>query len=599
MTRKLLHFFTLLIALLTLTGSLPAVFGAGTQSTETCRVNAPYFDDDVTWAETAIFWLGQNQQGDAPTRNYTDVRVGYTPEALAIRLTVADYYLWYDDDATPSSDLTQWDAAAIYLDTSGDGAAAPQTDDYWFLVGAHMDWQTHSNYMRQARGTGSGWNTGWTPSGSGWESWATLSWYCNHGPNDNDCIDYGWMAILTVPWDTLGLSGPPADGTIWGLGVQVYDRDLSGGSPLTPEVWPETFASANPSSWGELAFNPPAYEPPAAVVEGSITLRRGLSGTVEDAWMGGGGTCGGGHNGGSETNHGDSGDLYTGSETAVTHLPCFNKSYLRFYLDDVPAGRTILSASLTLHLWGHAGETPDLAQPSWVHLFSVTDPWEEMTIHWNNAPLPRENLSVTRVDPYSSPGDIQWPGDPYTWDATQAVAEAYADGQPLSIALYASDSAQHSSKYYVGSESTITAGRPTLSVTWGRATAEPEKTVSPSFGYTGQSLTYTLSFLGTGSTLTLTDDLPDGVSAPGSFSLAGTSVTPTYDSGQHRLIWSDNPALGQAVTIEYAVTIATGGRQALVNTAQLSEAGGEPSTASATAIANPAQIFLPLALDGP
>ncbi|MFZ5915548.1 MAG: DNRLRE domain-containing protein [Chloroflexota bacterium] len=591
MTRTLLHFFTLLLALLTLSGSLPPAFGAGVQSTDTRRVNAPYFDDDITWAETAIFWLGQNQQGSPPTRNYTDVRLGYTDEALAIWLTVADYYLWYDASATPSSDLTPWDAAAVYLDTNGDGAAAPQTDDYWFLIGARH-WQDVSNYMRQARGSGSAWNTAWSPS-TAWTAQSSMSWYCDPGPNSNDCgIDFGWTAVFTLPWATLGLSGPPADGALWGLGVQVYDHDLSGGSPLTPEVWPETFASGSPATWGELAFNPPAYQPPAAVVEGSTTLRRGLNGAVEDAWMGGGGTCGGGHNGGGEINHGDSGDLYTGSETAVTHLPCFNKSYLRFYLDDIPAGRTILSASLTLHLWGHAGETPDLAQPSWVHLFSVTDPWQEMTIHWNNAPLPRENLSVTRVDPYSSPGDIHWPGDPYTWDATQAVAEAHAAGQPLSIALYASDSAQHSSKYYVGSESTITTGRPTLTVTWGRAAAELEKTVSPSFGHTGQSLTYTLSFPGTGNTLTLTDDLPDGVSAP--TILPGSTVTPSYASG--RLTWSGAPSSGQEVIVRYSVTIETGQSRALVNTAQLSEAGGEPSTARATAVANPTQVFLPLTL---
>ena len=51
--------------------------------------------------------------------------------------------------------------------------------------------------------------------------------------------------------------------------------------------------------------------------------------------------------------------------------------------------------------------------------------------------------------------------------------------------------------------------------------------------------TYTLGFLGTGNTLTLTDTLPLGVSAPGSFKLAGTSVTPTCGS-QHRLMWNDD-----------------------------------------------------------
>jgi len=43
--------------------------------------------------------------------------------------------------------------------------------------------------------------------------------------------------------------------------------------------------------------------------------------TVEDAWMGGGGTCGGGHEGGSEVNHGDDTGLFVGTETAPSTNP--------------------------------------------------------------------------------------------------------------------------------------------------------------------------------------------------------------------------------------------------------------------------------------
>jgi hypothetical protein len=481
------------------------------------------------------------------------------------------------------------------LDTDHDRADMPQTDDYTFLVGArHWPNENAPQYHRQARGTGAGWDTTWTGD---WTDYEAMQWWCNPGPNSNECgIDFGWMAILTIPWETLGLSGQPADGTQWGLGVQVYDRDQSSGSPLDPEVWPEAFSAGNPATWGELAFNPPAYEPPVAVVEGTATMRQGLNGIVEDAWLGGGGNCIGGHNGGSEINHGDSGDLFTGSETAMTHFPCFNKSYLRFSLDDVPPGKVIVSATLTLHLWGNAGSSGE-AQASWVHLYTVPDSWGEMTIHWNNAPLPRENIAVRQVNPYNK-SQIEWPGDPYTWDATQAVAEAYAEGQPVSVALYASDSAQHSNKYYVGSESTIEDGRPTLTVTWGHAVADLQKTATPSFGDQGGAITYALNFLGTGNTLTLTDTLPVGVSAPGSFTLEGTSIAPTYEGGQHRLTWSASPLQGQKVTIRYPVTITTGSRQALVNTAELSEAGGGSSTATATVLANPDRIYLPLALKG-
>lgn len=125
-----------------------------------------------------------------------------------------------------------------------------------------------------------------------------------------------------------------------------------------------------------------------------------------------------------------------------------------------------------------------------------------------------------------------------------------------------------------------------------------EKTATPISGNQGTAITYTLNFFGNGSTHTLTDTLPVGLSAPGNFELAGTSVTPTYDGGQHRLTWSDSPTTGQEVTIGYTVTITTSDHQALVNIAELSEAGDEPSTATATVIANPYLTYLPLILKG-
>jgi hypothetical protein len=311
--------------------------------------------------------------------------------------------------------------------------------------------------------------------------------------------------------------------------------------------------------------------------------------------MGGGGTCAGGHEGGSEVNHADDTGLFTGSEVAVTHFPCFNKSYLRFSLDNIPPDKVIVSATLILHLWGNAG-APGQAQASWVHLYTITDAWEEMGIHWNNAPLPRENLAVTRVEPYSRPGGIQWPGDPYAWDATQAVAEAYAAGQPLSVALYASDSAQHSSKYYTSSETGDwnAEGRPALTVTWGRALADVEKAVAPAIGDQTDSLTYVLSFLGTGNTLSLTDTLSVYVTWDDNLGWDGTANPPSYDSDQHRLTWTGAPPPGNEVAITYTVTINTGETMVLVNTAEIIGEGGDSSTDSAFVITNPYVKYLPL-----
>lgn len=447
------------------------------------RANIPYFSGAVDWAETAIFWLGKNEQG-IPSRNYADVRVAYTAEALRVRATVIDYYLWYRVNPTSEDDLTQYDGVAIFLDTAADRSAAPQADDYTFLIGAHYwPYENAVEYHRQARGTGTGWDHAWA---GGWMDYTAMQWESDPGPNDNSGhFDYGWTGIYTIPWGTLGYSGPPSEGTLWGLGVLLYDRDEEPPAGfVTLERWPEAFDANSPATWGELHFGYADYEPSLAVPQGTTTIRAASpeDNTVEDAWMGGGGWCAGGHEGGSEINHGDDGALFIGTETAPTHFPCFNKSYLRFSLDDLPPGKTIISASLTLHLWGHAGETEGLAQPSWVHLFTIDDPWEEMTIHWNNAPLAYENVSAIWVYPYSGDrANPEWPGDPYHWDATQAVAEAYAEGRPVSVAIYGSDTDQHSSKYLTSSETGDwnEEGRPTLTVVWGQAQALSTEPVRP------------------------------------------------------------------------------------------------------------------------
>jgi hypothetical protein len=128
------------------------------------------------------------------------------------------------------------------------------------------------------------------------------------------------------------------------------------------------------------------------------------------------------------------------------------------------------------------------------------------------------------------------------------------------------------------------------------AGSDLEKTATPPFGDQGDSITYTLSFYSNDSTLILTDTLPIGLSAPGSFELEGTGVTPAYDDSQHRLTWSDVVSGVQKVTMRYAVTVTTSDRLALVNVAELREADSEPVTATATIIANPYLFYLPLIL---
>jgi hypothetical protein len=267
------------------------------------RVNIPCFSGEVDWAQTAIFWFGKNEQG-VPSRNYADVRVAYNVDAFHVRITIVDYYLWYRVKPASTDDLTQYDAVAIYLDTDFDRAATPQIDDYTFLIGAHH-WpnENATEYHRQARGTGTSWDTTWT---NDWTDYEVMQWSCNPGPNSNECgIDYGWVATFTIPWGTLAHSGPPPKGTLWGLGVLLYDRDdESPAGYVAPEPWPETFGANGPATWGELHFGYADYELPLAVPRGTTVIRATSpeDDAVEDAWMGGGGNCSGGHEGGSEIN---------------------------------------------------------------------------------------------------------------------------------------------------------------------------------------------------------------------------------------------------------------------------------------------------------
>jgi hypothetical protein len=331
-------------------------------------------------------------------------------------------------------------------------------------------------------------------------------------------------------------------------------------------------------------------------------IRHNLNGaSVVDADVGGGSNCGQAvdpdfFDEWGDSNYAGEGDLNVQNQGDVADWPCFSKYYVTFPLDAIPSGKVILSATLALHQFGNAGYEPGDALRSLIQVLTVAEDWDEATLTWNNAPLAVENVSRAWVDPLSSfPG---WPGVPREWDVSLAVAEAYASGSPLRLAMYSADYAYHSGKYFVSSDTGDwnAVGRPTLTVVWGGAVADLSKLAAPSFGHQGEAVTYTLSFPGSGGALTLTDTLPSGLSAPGDFLLEGTAVEPTYDGSAHRLTWSDAPELGREVAIRYVATITAGGRQTLLNQAVLSVVGGGSSAASAVVVANPHLAYLPLIL---
>jgi hypothetical protein len=318
-----------------------------------------------------------------------------------------------------------------------------------------------------------------------------------------------------------------------------------------------------------------------------------------DADVGGGRDCGSAaasdlFSAWGELNYAVADSVNIQNQIRIADWPCFSKYYVSFPLDEIPSDKTIVSATLTLRQWGHAGEGwPPGPQPSLIQLLTVAEDWDEAEITWNSAPLAMENVSATWSDPVDNPG---WPGEDRHWDASRPVAEAYAAGIPARFALYEADKALHSGKYFYSSDSWYEEGRPTLTVTWGHPVASIEKGSAPRSGNVNDPISYTLNVLGSGQSLILTDTLPAGVSAPGSLALEGTSVIPTYDSTHHRLQWSDTVIVDNPVTLRYVVTVTTSAHQVLTNTAELRGLGGDSVSATATILANPHPFYLPMVL---
>lgn len=434
--------------------------------TQTTRqINLPYFaDGEITttrFGEMAIAWFGQVRQSE----NSIDVRAAYNDNALWIYLAIFDRRLWYDP--TPD-DLLAWDAAVLSLELSGQPPSSPQSSSWRFL--AQLTPQAQPSLRLNYQQAYTGQNGTWTPSAvtfhtaSGWRGDAI----------NNNTDDRGWAMTFIIPFESLGLDDKPAEGALWRIGLQVFDRDESPGSMAPTQSWPHGFDAGRPASWAGLRFGLPGFSPPGGAPSGSVTIRHRLNGiTVEDGSAGGYTICGNGTD--FWTEWGDTpdsfynptgGDYNVQNQSDVADWPCFSRVYLRFPLNVIPPGKRITGAQLTLHQFGQSGAPGD-AQPSLIQVLTVDDAWQAAALTWNNAPAVQQNVSRAWVDPISVfPG---WPGVSRTWDVAYAVDQAYRQGQPfLSLALYSADAGYHSGKYFVSSLTGDwnAAGRPTLTVSW-------------------------------------------------------------------------------------------------------------------------------------
>jgi len=163
-------------------------------------------------------------------------------------------------------------------------------------------------------------------------------------------------------------------------------------------------------------------------------------------------------------------------------------------------------------------------------------------------------------------------GVPHSWNVSRAVAESYAAGEPLHLAFYSADWAYHSGRYFWSSDHDEypAEARPTLQVYWGDQVATLDKSVKPVAAQEGQPVTYTLAVVGSGRSLTLTDNLPVTVSAPGPIKVVGGGSA-SYQVGTHRIVWTGSVAAGQSVTVSFPVTLKVSTPLAIVNQAILSD----------------------------
>ena len=442
----------------------------------TYRVNAPYFNVENVlidrFSETAVFWFGKI----TPTENAMDVRVGYNDLALFVRVAVYDRLFWYDPSPTPA-EMVNWDSVSLYLNTNGSTGDAPGQQSFHF-IGQLSKYETRDAFQAVSQGNQSG---GWSPATL---QFVTRSGWRGEGGFNTGKDNRGWTMSFLIPFEALGLSGKPADGVTWGMALEAYDRDDANGDSILVKTWPGTPDLNRPSSWGELRYGLITYTPPASTPGGAVDIRQEPGGAVVvDGAVGGGFQCGEGLEFWSEWGEyvdyldpEDATKERTGfnvcNEADIADWPCFSKYFTIFPLDTLPAGKVIRSATLTMYQFGSMGDVNDpnpdnRPKPTLIQILTIDRDFDETTLNFNNAPLARENVAATWVAPTSFPG---WPGIPYEWDITSAVAEAYRNGQPLRIAVYTADSNYHSGRYFSSSDANPDwnlAARPNLHIEWG------------------------------------------------------------------------------------------------------------------------------------
>jgi hypothetical protein len=452
------------------------------QSSTPPTIRVPYFADRANPGQGAIFWFGKVQ----PEANYSDVRIAYDDDALVFIMHVFDRRVFYDEKSNADNDLTKYDSASLYIDTQSD-LTAPLAANSRRFDAAVSSWETRDRYQRAYSWDG----VRWQAASSDFE---TKSGYRGN-PND-DSDDRGWTMHYRVPFVSLGLLAPPAKGLTLRMALFMHDRDELD-RPVLPDLsWPHDARQEQPVTWGHITLGVPSYSAPYVNDPQRASIRHGIDGAVApDAAVGGHSTCGTEYDpnffdGWGEANYNGFAQFNIQNQWDVADSPCFAKYYVTFPLNALPYPSAIVSATLTMYMFGNAGYEAGDSKPSYMQVARVSEDWSEQMLTWNNAPPVLENYSWSWVDPMETANDH--PGKPRTWDLSRAVADAHAIRQPLRLVIYSTDGDYHSGKYFWSGDAGESV-RPRLDISWGNPGYMLETVASKQMIRSGETAQYDLS----------------------------------------------------------------------------------------------------------
>ncbi len=466
------------------------------------RINVPYtaLPVDGVYHLPAIslssnFWFGTINE----TTNFTDVRMIYNDTTLFVHVNVYDRWLWYNEE--PGTEpLTNWDSASLYINTAGATGGSPSATTHQFVAQfGPDDWVRGRRDLYQYGFQGNG--SDYVPSAA---PFTTHSYYRGEGGPNSGLENRGWWVTYQIPFSSLGVSRP-ADGTQWGLAMVVNDKDTAtGGTAMT--FWPEALNGHAPATWGQLSFGEIQYQAPVVTNPQTVRIQNGVDGGVMvDAHVGGHTNCGDAeenptfwtpenpnpglpfpdiYNGWPNRNRAGFQQINVQNQVDVVDWPCYSRYYIQVPLNPVPAGKQIVSAKMTFYQFGNGGLGYNAAYGSFIRAYTLAQPWDENTITWNNAPMALENLNGTWVeslDPVTYPNYYANPPLPRTLDVSKAVADFYATGQPLNLAIWSADAPPHSGKYFYSVELDDPQYRPVLEIVYGdgQGSASPPPAAAP------------------------------------------------------------------------------------------------------------------------